>query len=105
LAAWAFFMAVDTQNFRHLGLELGVAAFQIVAHLVRLDFLLTEKLAHGALSQTGETLVTRRRSVLARMAGQLLRGSGRDSRRELVFRIPIAQRKAGAMRDEIRKST
>ena len=39
-------LAVDTQNFRHLGLELGVAAFQIVAHLVRLDFLLTEKLAH-----------------------------------------------------------
>src|ERR1700722_16954550 len=33
-------LAVDTQNFRHLGLELGVAAFQIVAHLVRLDFLL-----------------------------------------------------------------
>ena len=27
---------------------------------MRLDFLLTEKLAHGALSQTGETLVTRR---------------------------------------------
>ena len=26
-------LAVDTQNFRHLGLELGVAAFQIVAHL------------------------------------------------------------------------
>ena len=25
-------LAVDTQNFRHLGLELGVAAFQIVAH-------------------------------------------------------------------------
>ena len=40
---------------------------QIVAHLVRLDFLLTEKLAHGALSQTGETLVTRRRSALARI--------------------------------------
>src|SRR3984957_14349093 len=40
-------LAVDTQNVRHLGLDLGVAAFQIVAHLVRLDFLLTEKLAHG----------------------------------------------------------
>ena len=40
------------------------------AYPVRLDFLLTEKLAHGALSQTGETLVTRRRSALARMAGQ-----------------------------------
>ena len=30
-------LAVDTQNFCHLLLELGVAAFQIVAHLVRLD--------------------------------------------------------------------
>jgi hypothetical protein len=30
-------LAVDTQKFRHLLLELGVAAFQIVAHLVRLD--------------------------------------------------------------------
>src|ERR1700741_883448 len=29
-------LAVDTQNFRHLGLELGVAAFQIVANLVGL---------------------------------------------------------------------
>ena len=70
--AAAFFrdldLAVDTQNFRHLGLELGVAAFQIVAHLVRLDFTLDREactLAY-ALSQTGETLVTRRRSALAR---------------------------------------
>ena len=31
-------LAVDTQNFRHLLLELGVAAFQMVAHLVWLDF-------------------------------------------------------------------
>ena len=42
--------------------------------------------------------------VEARPEDDILRGSGRDSRRELVFRIPIAQRKAGAMRDEIRKS-
>jgi hypothetical protein len=26
-------LAVDAQNFRHLGFELGVAAFQVVAHL------------------------------------------------------------------------
>ena len=39
-----------------------------VAHLVRLISLLTEKLAHGALSQTGETLVTRR-PVRARYHG------------------------------------
>ncbi len=32
-------LAVDAQNFRHLGFELGVAAFQVVAHLVRLDLL------------------------------------------------------------------
>ena len=51
-------------------LELGIAAFQIVAHLVRLDFLLTENLAHCALHQMGETVMPRRRSVLARMPGQ-----------------------------------
>ena len=31
-------------------------------------------------------------------------GSGRDSRRELVLGIPIAQRKVGAMRGKIRKN-
>ena len=43
---------------------------KIVAHLVRLDFLLAEDLAHRALDQIGETFVPRRRSVLARMTGQ-----------------------------------
>lgn len=32
-------LAIDAQNFRHLGFELGVAAFQVVAHLVRLGLL------------------------------------------------------------------
>ncbi len=36
--------AVYAQNFRHLGFELGVAAFQVVAHLVRLYLLLIEDL-------------------------------------------------------------
>src|SRR6202035_3707698 len=63
-------LAVDTQNLRHLLLELGVASFQVVAHLVRLDFLLAEDLAHRALDQMGETFVPTRRSVLARMTGQ-----------------------------------
>jgi len=63
--------AIDAQNLRHLlPFELGVAIFKIVAHLVRLDFLLAEKLAHRALNQMGEAFVTRRRSVLSRMTGQ-----------------------------------
>jgi len=33
----------------HLLLELGVATFRIVTHLVRLDFLVAENLAHRAL--------------------------------------------------------
>ena len=63
-------LAIDAQNLRHLLLELGVATFQIVTHLVRLDFLLAEDLAHRALDQIGETFVPRRRPVLARMARQ-----------------------------------
>ena len=63
-------LAVDTQNLRHLLLELGVAPFQVVAHLVRLDVLLAEDLAHRALDQMGETFVPCRRSALARMTGQ-----------------------------------
>src|ERR1700676_983485 len=31
-------LAINAQNLRHLLLELGVATFQIVSHLVRLDF-------------------------------------------------------------------
>jgi hypothetical protein len=54
----------------HLPFELGVAAFQVVAHLVGLDVLVAVNLAHRALDQESETLVARRRPVLARMARQ-----------------------------------
>lgn len=75
-------LAIDTQNLGHFLLELGVAAFQIVAQLVRLDVLPAEKLAHRALSQTGETFMSGLRSVLARMAGQ-------QSRRPHLMRIAM----------------
>src|SRR6202048_1148544 len=58
-------LAINAQNLGHLLLELGIATFQIVAHLVRLDFLPAEDLAHRALNQPGETFVPRRRAVLA----------------------------------------
>src|SRR5450631_3674312 len=60
-------LAIDAQNYRHLPLELGIAAFQIVTHLVWLDFLVAEDLAHRSLHQVGETFVPRRRPVLAGM--------------------------------------
>src|SRR5262245_7704501 len=41
-------LAINTQNLRHLLLEVGVTTFQIVAHLVRFDVLLAENLAHRA---------------------------------------------------------
>src|ERR1700747_870726 len=63
-------LAIDTQDLRHFLLELGIATLQIVAHLVRLDFLLAENLAHCALDQVGKALVSRRRAMLTRMAGQ-----------------------------------
>src|SRR5439155_11030101 len=67
-------LAVNTENLRHLLLKFGVAAFQIVADLVRFDFLLAEDLAHRALDQLGETFVPTGRAVLARVACQQSRG-------------------------------
>src|SRR5439155_282239 len=67
---WRKFCASTAKNFRHLLFELGVAAFQVVAHLVRLDLLLVENLAHRALDQLTEARVPLRWSVLTGVAGQ-----------------------------------
>src|SRR6202045_3897367 len=48
-------LAINAQNLRHLLLELGVATFQIVPHLVRLDFPLGENLAHRTLHQARDS--------------------------------------------------
>src|SRR5215472_1152194 len=63
-------LAIDTQNFCHLLLEFSVAAFQVVAHLVRLDFLLAKNLANRALHQSGQASVPRRWPMFARVARQ-----------------------------------
>jgi hypothetical protein len=73
-------LAVDAQNLRHPGFEFGIAAFQVIADLVRLHLLLVEYLAHRALHQPGEAAVPSRRSVLTRMASQ-------QSRRPQFMRI------------------
>jgi len=63
-------LAIDAQNFRHLLLEFGIAAFQVIADLVRLYLLLIEYLAHRPLNQLGKAGVPLRRPMLARMASQ-----------------------------------
>src|ERR1700719_4164166 len=67
-------LAVDAQNLRHLLLKFGIATFQIVANLVRLDFLLAENLTDRTLDKVGQTFVPRHRSALARMVCQQPRG-------------------------------
>src|SRR6202166_1062078 len=67
-------LAVDTENLRHFLLKFGVATFQIVAHLVRLDFLMAEDLAQRGLDQMCVTSVPTRRSVPAGMACEQPRG-------------------------------
>src|ERR1022692_3605297 len=86
-------LAIDAQNLRHLLLELGIAAFQIVTHLMRLDFLLAKNLAHRALDEIGETFVPRRRPVLARMACQ-------QPRRPQLVRIAQLLRLAARLRHQ-----
>jgi len=63
-------LAINTQNFGHLPLELGIATFQIIPNLVRLDFRLAEDIAYRSLRQIGETLMSEGRSILAYMARQ-----------------------------------
>ena len=63
-------LAIDTQNLRHLLLELRVAAFQVIADLVRLYLLLVEDVAQRALSQLGKAGVPLRRPMLTCMAGE-----------------------------------
>src|SRR5260370_997810 len=83
-------LAVNTENLRHLLLKFSIAAFQIVANLVRFDLLLSENLAHRALDQLGETFVPTGRAVLARVAGQQPRGPQllRNSRAPWPCRTP-----------------
>jgi hypothetical protein len=75
-------LAITAQNFRHPLLELGVTTFQIVSHLVRLDFLLGENLAHRTLHQVAETSVPDSWCVLACMARQ-------QPRRPQLVRIAV----------------
>ena len=63
-------LAIDAQNLRHLLLELRVAAFQIIANLVRLYLSRIEDVAQRALSQLGKAGMPLRRPVLTRMAGE-----------------------------------
>src|SRR3954453_2170529 len=62
--------AVDTKHFGHFGLKLGVAAFEVVADLMRSDLLAIKDFADRTLCKLGQALMSCGRSVLARMTGQ-----------------------------------
>jgi len=76
-------LAVDAQNLRHLLLKFGIATFQIVAHLVWLDFLVAENLTHSTLAHpggniTGLTLAatdqsTKRLQLIKQLAPETIR--------------------------------
>jgi len=63
-------LAVDARDFRHLGLELGIALFQLIAQLVRLDRVVGEDLAHRSLGQFGQARVPRGWTLITGMRGQ-----------------------------------
>src|SRR5260221_14338953 len=84
-------LAVDTQHLRHLGFELRVPAFEVVAHLVRLHLLCVEDLADGALGQPAQARMPLSRSMLAGMAGQKPRRP-HLMRIAQLLRLPAGQR-------------
>src|SRR5579883_337218 len=69
-----FDLTIDAEDVRHLLLEFGVPALQVVAHLVRPDFLPVENLTNRALNQLGQAPVPGRRAMLPRMASQKASG-------------------------------
>ena len=83
-------LAVDAQHLRHLGFEVRVASFQVVAHLVRLHFLGVEDLAHRTLDQSAQAVMTRPRSMLTSVAGQKPRRP-QLMRIAEVLRLPAGQ--------------
>src|SRR5208337_271199 len=86
-------LAIDAQYFGHFRLEIGIAAFQIIAHLVRFHLVLVEYLAHRALRQMGKTRVSRRRPMFTRMARQ-------QARRPHLVRVAELLRLAAGQRHQ-----
>jgi hypothetical protein len=84
-------LAVDAQHLRHLGLELRVPAFEVVAHLVRLHLLRVEDLAHGALDQPAQARMLLPRPMLAGLPGQKPRRPNLV-RIAQILRLPASQR-------------
>src|SRR6266850_2255908 len=78
-----FTLLLDTQHLRHLGLELRVPAFEVVAHLVRLHLLCVEDLAAGAQDPSARPRMAER--------GSMPSGTERKEERGLHL-VRIAQR-------------
>src|SRR5438477_5196408 len=64
------YLPVDTEDLGHLGLKLGIALLQVVAHFVRLDFLLGQYFADRSLVQLPQARMPGGGSVLPGMRGE-----------------------------------
>jgi hypothetical protein len=63
-------VAIDHQDFRHLLLELGIAALQVVADTVWLEFISIEYAPYRCLADLGKPLETGAAGMGADMPGQ-----------------------------------
>jgi hypothetical protein len=90
-------LAINAQHLGHLLLELGIATFQVVAHLVRLDFFLAENLAHRALDQIGDFRRPRPRQYLSGvLSSPQARGGRRRSWNQARYLLIFSRCAAGA---------
>jgi hypothetical protein len=63
-------LPLDTEDFGHLGLELGIALLQAVAYFVRLDLVLSHDFADPSFGQLPEAEMPGRGCVLTGMRGE-----------------------------------
>jgi hypothetical protein len=60
---------IDQQNLAHLRFEFGIASFQIVLHLLRMQRLFSQDSVHGCFGGASQRPVACLRGVLAHMPG------------------------------------
>ena len=63
-------LLINQQNLAHFGFEFGIASFQIVLHLLRMQRLIGQNSVHGRFGSVSQRSVAGPLGVLAHMPGQ-----------------------------------
>jgi hypothetical protein len=96
-------LAIDAQDLRHFLLELSVTLFQVIAHLVRLDFLSVENLANRARDQRSARLGHRfalEGDDVSRVDSDVASGLDHGARKEVSFVETYEMQRSGSGCDE-----